>query len=383
MYNQADKINVPKASINAEQETEFSRRIFDLEIEIWMLILTSPLTRSYALLEIKFSLENNSKRNSTGQLLKEIYRLWKLEQQPGKSKISSHSSDESSFTLAEFIREWDKERHVFTKLRKSTLETLEKKSNVIEARNLYVDITGRSDLLESLQHRFIQMNQHIVHAVARQYRRSRMPLDDMIQEGNLGLIRAMNRFDYRLGYRFSSYASWWVKNAINRAIDTTENAVRVPLSTLRTSRQLMRAAQAFQAKHGYSPGDEEMLRKTGMGARRFAHAKRFSSTPVSSLYQRVSNSSNTLFIDTLQDHQTASPHHLSLLNIWHSRLRDLMEDLTPQERNILRWRFGLDDWDEMPLEKIGQLMGMSREGIRQIQKRALNKLRQQFAPDMA
>lgn len=385
MYVEHNKTDFPQTTLTPEQEMEFLKCIFDFEVELWRLIVDSPLDRGFALEEIKSAARRGAKQHTAEQLLDNIKRVEDTAVRRNSDAAGESAFSEAIVELGMTLREFDRERDILSALRRTVVDKLRVRadSGDADAAAYGKKIFELSDKLEAYQHRFIQINQGIIFTVARRYRKGQMPFEDMLQEGNVGLIQALNRFDYRLGFRFSSYAAWWIRSAIGRALDNKESTIRVPLSTLRTRRQLKRATNIFKLKNGYIPNDEEMASDTGMGPRRFAHAKRFAATPISSLDQQVSNSGDTRYIDILRDEDTPSPYNASLLNIWSSQLYGLMRDLTPQERNILRWRFGLDDWDEMTLEKIGETLGLSRERIRQIQNRALTKLRERFSPDAA
>jgi RNA polymerase primary sigma factor len=211
-----------------------------------------------------------------------------------------------------------------------------------------------------------------------------MPLIDLIQEGNLGLIKAVERFDYRRGFRFSTYASWWIRHAIGRALADKGQAVRVPVHALDAQHRLSRAAEAIGLRMGRPATDDELAKETGIEKRRLARVRKHQVVPVFSLDREISNTDGRRYIDMLPDERTKNPFDHTMLRAWNQDMDEILDVLTPMERTILRWRFGLDNEGEgMTLKEIGDHYNLSRERIRQLQEQALRKIREHLDLDAA
>ena len=226
-----------------------------------------------------------------------------------------------------------------------------------------------------VKNRFVASNLRLVVSIARRYNRGRMPLIDLIQEGNLGLIKAVERFDHLRGYRFSTYASWWIRHAISRALADKGRAVRIPVHMLDTYNRVQRTTHQLSARLGREPSLEEVSAETGLAVEKLERIRKdWAETPFS-IDKPVNDESGRRFVDILEDDKAISPLEHVMTMSWSAELQRLLDTRSPMEARILRWRFGLDDEEELTLKEIGDKYNLSRERIRQLQEQALTKMR--------
>ena len=229
--------------------------------------------------------------------------------------------------------------------------------------------------------RFIQSNLRLVVSIARRYPPTALTLLDLIQEGNLGLMRAVQRFDHRRGFKFSTYATWWIRQSITRAVADTSRTIRVPVHMAEAVSQVARSVVHLHRTLGRAPTVAEIAVEAGLRPERVVEAQRVSRDPVS-LFSSVGDDDAEL-IDFLADPQAAASFDAGETADDVEELRQALGHLTPREQQVLELRFGLAGDRARTLEEVGQEFKLTRERIRQIEAKAMSKLRHPSAPAMA
>jgi RNA polymerase primary sigma factor len=374
------------ALLTPERETELAKEIEGRETEIWTALLSYPAASDHVLKRVESLLDNSLPEFRA--LRRSATRARKV-----RTRAAQQGLEAVARRIGAKLLSLDVDRRVIESVMADTRRlgrrTAAGSSPASRRRIQGLPTQSRAftawiqrvrqreqDAIES-RNKFVQANLGLVVSVARRYQHGGLPLTDLIQEGNLGLIKAVSRFDHRRGFRFSTYATWWIRHAIGRALADKGRTVRVPVHILEANQRIRKATRSLSATLGRAPTNDELAQAIEMTADKLERTLTHSGGQAISLDQQLGDEGDRERMEVFQSPEVeeSTPFDDIANRALADQVRDVLHTLKPIEAEVLRRRFGLNGEREVTLQEIASEHGLSRERIRQIQEKALSKVR--------
>jgi RNA polymerase primary sigma factor len=367
--------------LRPEQEFETARNIEGLEIDLWQALLAYAAWASHLVMTVEVAMGSTLPGFRVYRTLSE--RATRRASAADKKRLAKVIA-----TLSTQIKELDIDR-VFVDAALAELQRLSGAARTFRTieglgfatdtksfRDFAAAITRKSGVVKRAKNEFVKANLRLVVSIARRFNHGRLPLPDLIQEGNIGLMKAVERYDYRRGFRFSTYASWWIRHAISRALADKGRAVRLPVHMIDAYHRIAKSERELQSKLERPATTEEIASVTGIETEKLEKMRTFLADNPVSLDRSLSDDDGRRLIDVLVDpNEAPSPPEQMMNSETQQEMLKLLSVLKPIEADILRKRFGLLNDHERTLKEIGDEYRLSRERVRQLQEQALGKMR--------